>query len=179
MPITREEKKQLLKTLEEEVSASQAVLLTNYRGLRVEEMRGLRQRLREVNCSYRVVKNRLLGLALAKIGVEIPPDLLAGPTAVGICHGDVVAPAKALVDFAEEGKVLSIRGGILGRRILGQQEVVDLAKLPPREELLRRLLGQVQSPLYRLRGTLAAPLQQLLAALHARSQQLQTEEEVG
>lgn len=155
------------------VSESQALLFTDYRGLRVKDMQGLRLRLREMDSRYQVVKNRLLGLALARQGVELPNDILNGPLAIAFCYGDVVGPAKALSAFAEETKLLTLRGGILGGRILSPQEALSLGKLPGREELLRRLLGQMQAPLYGLGGLLQAPLRNLAAALVARREQLE------
>ncbi|MBI2846022.1 MAG: 50S ribosomal protein L10 [Chloroflexi bacterium] len=173
MAVTRSQKEKFLKDLEQMVSESRALFLTDYRGLAVKDMRGLRLRLGEMDCRYRVVKNRLLALALAGQGVELPAYLLTGPTAIGFCYGDVVGPAKALSAFAEETKVLAIKGGILERRILTSQEILSLAKLPPREELFRRLLGQIQVPLYGLGGVLQAPLRNFLGVLAARRDQLQ------
>lgn len=173
MTVTRSQKEKQLQELEEKLAQSQALLFTDFRGLKVGQIRELRLRLREMDCGYQVVKNRLLGLALTKVGVGLPAELLSGPTGIAFCYGDVVGPAKALLSYAEETKLLSLRGGVLERRVLAAQEAVALAKLPSREELLRRLLGQMQAPLYGLGGVLQAPLRKLVGTLVARQGQLE------
>lgn len=122
-----------------------AAVLTEYRGLSVDDLAELRARLRDSDASYRVVKNTLTRLAARDAGLEIPDDLLIGPTAITFCAGDPVAAAKVLRAFSREHPSLIIKGGVLEGRVLDAAETSGLADLASREELLARLAGMMQA----------------------------------
>jgi len=173
LAISKEKKQELLKGYVEEFRRSQAAILTDYRGLPVIELSQLRHKMREAGGSYHVVKNRLVKLALKEAGLPVPEELLQGPVAIGFCYEDVVAPARILTEYAREYKTLTIKGGILGQRVMDEQAVSSLADLPPRPILLTQLLGSLQSPLSGLVGVLSGPLRGLVTVLKARTDQLQ------
>ncbi|HEX6255692.1 MAG TPA: 50S ribosomal protein L10 [Euzebyales bacterium] len=127
------------------LSESTATVLTEYRGLSVDELAELRAKLRETDASYRVVKNTLTRLAAQDAGVDIPHDVLIGPTAVTFCAGDPVAAAKVLRAFSKQHPELVIKGGVLDGRVLDAAETTRLSELESREELLARLAGMMQS----------------------------------
>lgn len=149
-----EEKQRIVEMLNAEWSQADAGVVTHYRGLTVAQMGELRRRLRAAGVSYQVVKNTLAKRAAAGTGFASLEEMLVGPTAVA-SGGDAVAMAKALADFAREHKALEIKGGILGGKRIGEEEVKALASLPPREVLLAKLLGSIQSPISGLVRTLA------------------------
>lgn len=171
MAISKEKKQQMVADYVDKVSNSQAVILTDYRGLTVAQMMDLRQRLREVDGRFQVVKNTLLKLALEQANIPVPTAQLEGPVAIGYCAAEVPPVAKALVDFAKESDILEIKGAILGTDILDVAGVQALADLPPREVLLAYLLGAVQGPMSSMVSTLTAPLRELVQVLQARSEQ--------
>ena len=173
LAITKEKKQGLTKGYVEKFSRSRAAILTDYRGLPVTEINQLRNKLREAGSGYHVVKNRLVKLALREVGLPVPEELLKGPTAIGFCYEDVIAPAKILTEYAKEFKTLTIKGGILGTRVIDEQAVSSLADLPSREVLLAQLLGGLQSPLGGLISVLSGTLRGLVAVLKARADQLQ------
>ncbi len=173
MALSKEEKEKVIAQLAEKLSRSQALIMTDYRGLNVQELRAVRDRLRGESCGYHVVKNRLVRLAMEKAGSPFPETLFDGPTAIGFCYGDVVRPAKALVEYAKENRTLSIRGGVMGHKILSGEEITSIAQLPSREVLIAQLIGYLQMPIAHLASTLQSPIRNLTYLLHARKEQLE------
>jgi large subunit ribosomal protein L10 len=171
LAISREKKETMVADYVDKMSRSQALILTDYRGLTVARMSELRGMLRETNAQFQVVKNTLFKRALEEAGLPIPAEPLDGPLGVGYCLGDAPPVAKALMDFAKETEILEIKGAILGASLLGPEGVKGLADLPPREVLLAQLLGSVQGPMSSLVSTLTAPLRELVQVLQARSEQ--------
>jgi large subunit ribosomal protein L10 len=153
------------------LSESTATVLTEYRGLSVDDLAELRARLRESDASYRVVKNTLTRLAVRDAGVEIPDALLIGPTAITFCAGDPVAAAKVLRTFSREHPQLVIKGGLLEGRLLDAAETTGLADLASREELLARLAGLMEAVIAqpaRLAQASLTKFARLLAALQEK-----------
>jgi large subunit ribosomal protein L10 len=168
-----EKKQELVKSYAEKFSRSQAAILTNYSGLSVIELNRLRNKMRETGSGYHVVKNRLVKLALREAGLPVPEELLRGPTAIGFCYEDMVAPAKVLTEYAKESRILTIKGGILGEKVIDVQVISSLADLPPRDVLLAQLLSGVQSPIAGLVNVLSGTLRGLVTVLKARADQLE------
>lgn len=145
-----------------------ATVLTEYRGLSVDDLAELRAKLRETDASYRVVKNTLTRLAARDAGFDIPDDVLVGPTAITFCAGDPVAAAKALRAFSRQHPQLVIKGGVLDGRVLDATETTKLADLESREELLGRLAGTMEAIIAqpaRLAQASLSKFARLLAAL--------------
>jgi large subunit ribosomal protein L10 len=134
---------------------SDAVIVTEYRGLKVKDLSALRRSLQPLGAEYRIYKNTLVRIA-AEAGGEDMARLLTGPTGLTFVKGDAAAVTKALRDFARTNQLLLIKGGLLGRSVLSAQETVALADLPSREVLLARLAGGLAAPLQSFAGLLAA-----------------------
>jgi len=171
LAISRQKKELMVADYVDMMSRSQVMILADYRGLTVANVTDLRQRLREQNSGFHVIKNTLFALALQESGVEVPPGRLDGPLAVGFCFGESSPVAKVLLDFARETQILQVRGAILGGQFLGAEQVRAIADLPPREVVLSQLLGTVQGPMSTLVSTITAPLRELAQVLRARSEQ--------
>ena len=173
MAISREKKEELVADLIAKFSRSKAAILTDYRGLSVAEISQLRNKMREVKSGYHVVKNRLTKLAMERAGLPVPESLLIGPTAICFCYEDVVAPAKVLVEFAKESKILSIKGGLLSGKLVTAEDISALAALPSRETLLAQVIAGMQAPLAGLVNVLSGPMRALIYVLQARARQLE------
>jgi large subunit ribosomal protein L10 len=171
LAISREQKEQMVADYLDKMSRSQALILTDYRGLTVVQISELRRNLREMDSAFQVVKNSLFERALEETGTPVQTEPLQGPLAVAFCLGDPQPVAKALLAFAKETDILQVKGAVLGTRFLGPEAVRNLAELPPREVILAQLLGMVQGPMSDLVSTLAAPLRELVQVLQARSEQ--------
>jgi len=173
LAISKEKKEEIVADLIAKFSRSKAAILTDYRGLTVVEISQLRNQMREVKSGYHVVKNRLTKLAIEEAGLPVPESLLTGPTAIGFCYEDAVAPAKVLMEFAKESKVLSIKGGLLGGKVITADDVLALAALPSRETLLAQVIAGMQAPLAGLVNVLKGPTRALIYILQARAKQLE------
>lgn len=174
--MSREKKAETIDRLQAAFSKASISILTDYRGLATSEMTDLRRRLQGSGGEYKVVKNTLARFAVARAGKEDFASSFEGPIAVAFGYGDVVAPAKVLASFiAEANTSLSIKGGLLGDRVLTSEEVISLARLPSREVLLARALGQMKSPIWALVNCLAAPMREMIGVLQARITQLEGE----
>ncbi|WP_447589918.1 50S ribosomal protein L10 [Microbacterium lacticum] len=125
---------------------STAVLLTEYRGLTVAELKELRNTIRQ-DAEYAVVKNTLTKIAAQRAGVEGLDDELKGPSAIAFVHGDPVAVAKGLRAFAKAHPLLVIKGGYFDGAALTADEVNKLADLESREVLLAKLAGAMKASL--------------------------------
>lgn len=158
--------------LVEEFRGSNGAVLTEYRGLTVKQLQELRRALGG-NANYAVAKNTLTKLAAKQAEIDLPDELLAGPTAIAFITGDVVEAAKGLRDFAKENKTLVIKGGFLDGKVLQPDEIKKLADLESREVLLAKLAGGMKASIAGAAGLFNAPLAQtarLLAALQAKAE---------
>lgn len=161
------EKQAVVETMAERLARARAVILTDFSGLKVEQMTELRQQLREKGLEYAVVKNTLIKRAAAGTPAEVLADQVVGPNGLGLSYQDPVELAKALVDFAKTNPKLEIKGGVLEGKPIDAKGVSDLAKLPAREVLLSMLLGAMNGVPRNLVSVLAAVPRSLLYALKA------------
>jgi large subunit ribosomal protein L10 len=159
--------------LEAVFQKSPNVLVTDYRGLTVNDLANLRNRLYEANVEYKVAKNTLTLIAAKRVGVNGLEPFLAGPTALAFILGDEIAAAKVLTDFARTSRILTVKGGVVSRMALGPEEVENLAKLPGRPQLQADLVGAVQGPMAGVLGALNAALSGVARALEERVKQLE------
>ncbi len=170
MAISRKKKEEMLAEYVEELKNSRAVIVTSYRGLKVNQLQKLRAKIRDANGSFAVVKNTLVQRALEETGSKVTTDIFTGPVGVGFCHDNVPAVAKAITDFAKENDLLQIRGGLLGARVIDEAAVRSLATLPPLEVLRAQLLGLINAPASQLVGVVAGGVRQLVNVVHAYSE---------
>lgn len=171
--MARPDKAAAVAQLKEDFSSSAAVVLTEYRGLTVKNLKDLRRSLGE-DASYAVAKNTLARIAAQQAGVEGLDDQLSGPTAFTFIKGDVAQVAKSLRDFAKAHPLLVIKAGVLEGRVLNADQVKKLADLESREVLLAKMAGAMKASLSMAVGTFAAPLTQaaqLFGALETKAQE--------
>jgi large subunit ribosomal protein L10 len=143
--MNRQDKKELVDNLHERLQKAEGSYLVDYQGLEVETMNQLRRDLRQANAEIAVVKNRLLKLASKDTDTEQILDLMQGPTAIALTYDDVVAPAKALVDFAKKFQNLEIKGAQISGKQVDVPGVKKLAALPSRDMLLAQTLSVMQA----------------------------------
>lgn len=146
-------------------SASSAVFL-DYRGLNVEEINQLRNKLREVSVEFSVIKNTLTKLAADGTDYESIKEMLKGPTAAAISQGDPVAGFKIIDEFAKENPKLKFKVAVVEGRAIDQAQMANLADLPPKEVLLGQLLGTMQAPVSGLARILAGNITGLLNVMN-------------
>ena len=165
--MVRSEKEAVVESLADVFSKANGIYLTDFRGMDVASVTELRRQLRAASVSYRVVKNTLARLALDRSGKEMLKELFEGPTGIVVTFEDEMAPAKLLVDFAKETERPKIKGAFIAGRLFTPDEVTALAALPPKDELLARMVGGIQAPLTGLVGCLSGMLRNLAGVLQA------------
>ena len=164
--MARPDKAAAVAELVDEFRSSDGAVLTEYRGLTVKQLQDLRRALGE-NASYAVVKNTLTKIAANNAGISSFDDELAGPSAIAFVHGDPVAVAKALRDFAKANPLLVVKGGYFDGKPLTAEEVGKLADLESREVLLAKLAGAFKASLFGAAYLFNAPLSKAVRTVDA------------
>ncbi|MDQ2826236.1 MAG: 50S ribosomal protein L10 [Actinomycetota bacterium] len=152
----RPEKVAVVEEVRERLSSSNGALLTEYRGLKVSDLAALRRSVVEAGGDYKIYKNTLVRRAVAELELTDLDPLLVGPTAIAFVDGDAVAVAKSLRDFARGNPNLTIKGGLLGTKVLSAADAAALADVAPREVILAQLAGAFAAPLVKMAGLLQA-----------------------
>jgi large subunit ribosomal protein L10 len=170
--VNRQEKAELIETLQTTLNASSTVVVAHQVGMTVAESSDLRGKMREAGAGFKVTKNRIAKLALKGTRYEELEGMFTGPTAIGTSE-DPVAAAKALVDFAKGNDKLTIIGGSMDGKILDKAGVEALAKMPSLDELRGTLVGLIQAPAAKIARVTQAPAGKVARVIQARSDQLQ------
>ncbi len=163
----RPEKKTMVDEIRQKAEGKGFVLLADYTGLNVDKTADLRQRLRSVDAQYTVVKNRLFRQVTGELGLTDLESGLKGPTAMIVGDGDVVETAKVLKTFIKDNKLPVIKLGAFGGRALAAADVEALASMPPRAEMLGKMVGTIAAPLTQLVGVMNQKVCSLLYVLQA------------
>ena len=173
--MARPDKAAAVAELKENFETAGAAVLTEYRGLRVKDLKALRRSLGG-DATYAVAKNTLTTIAAREAGIDGLDEQLTGPTAITFIYGDVATVAKGLRDFAKANPHLVIKGGVMDGRVLDAESVKKLADLESREVLLAKLAGAMNGNLAKAVGLFAAPLSQMARAAAALADQKQSNE---
>ncbi len=163
--MNRREKERVVSELHLQLQELRTLIVTDYRGLNVEEITRLRRQLQEASVEYRVVKNTLIRLASKETSVEQLSDLFVGPTAMAFSNNDPLAPARILSEFSKDMPLLEIKGGLVEGRVVGPHEIAAMAKLPGREVLLGNLLRLLQAGQLYLINVLSGHMRRLVQVL--------------
>jgi large subunit ribosomal protein L10 len=173
----KSEKEKIVAELAEKLKDTPTLFVADYRGLSVTEIDDLRTKMIEHGARFTVVKNTLTRRAAEAAGADALLAMLEGPTAIAFIEadGDMVAVAKALADSARTTKILAIRGGILDGSPIGEDDVKNLATLPPLDVLRGQVIGAITAPLMTVVGLISAPVRDLIGLIDARIEQLQAQ----
>jgi large subunit ribosomal protein L10 len=158
--------------LSEKLNRAQLTIVADYRGLTVADMQGLRGQLRPIGAEMQVAKNSLTALAARQNGQEAIEPALAGPSALIFVYGDMAGSAKVVSDFARTSRILTVRAGLLGKRMVSPEQVTSLATLPPREQLQAEALGALVGPVTGLLGLFNSVASSLVSILDQQAQKL-------
>jgi len=135
------QKEEIVKNLAERMKSAKVIILTDYRGINVEDVTKLRADLRNANAEYKVIKNNIVKRALEMNGESGLDELLSGPTAVLMGDEDYLEPSKVIYKFSKENDFYKIKGGIIDGKVMTAEEIITLAKLPSKQELVAKLAG--------------------------------------
>ncbi len=172
MPTRQKAKK--IDELSDQLARSMLVIVTDYRGLKVSDLQSLRGNLRPSGAEFHVAKNTLTKIAASRAEVVGLDSMLEGPSGLVFAFSDPVQTAKAVSDFVRASRIMTVKGGVMGDRVVSAADVEAIATLPSREELQAKLLGLMISPLSRTLGVLTGPSRSIVYVLNARAEQNQT-----
>lgn len=174
--MNRTEKEAFVEDFRSRIEKAPVFYLTDFTGLDVKALTQLRAQLKDQGAEYVVVKNRLAKMALAELDIPDVSDSLNGPTGVVFGYEGVVEPAKVLADFAKEhDKKPVFKVGVLENKLLEADQIVALAKLPPREALLAQLAGALEGPMAAFAAALEGKIQEMAGLLEALRQEREQE----
>jgi large subunit ribosomal protein L10 len=165
--VNRDQKATAVAEIAEQIKESGAVFAIDYRGITVAQVADLRDKLRETDATFRVVKNTLTERAADQADAEALKSLLAGPTALTFVRGDAAAAAKVIADFQKStgGDLLPFKGGIMDGAAFDAAQITAISKLPSRQVLYGQLVGMVASPITGLARSLNGLVSGLAIAL--------------
>lgn len=143
----KNQKTKILKDLKDKIAKQKAMVFVDFTGLKVKDISRLRKELKKNQNEMKVAKKTLINLALKENKLEITKDKLAGEVALIFGFTDEISPAKTVYQFAKTNPAIKILGGFLENKFKEIEEIVALAQLPSREELLARLVGSIASPM--------------------------------
>ena len=135
------QKQAKVEELANELKEAKVVLLADYRGINVADVTSLRAELRKVNAEYKVIKNNIVKRAFDANGESELDEALEGPVAIVIGKEDYLEPSKVIYNFTKTHDFYKIKGGIIEGKVMTAEEIITLAKLPSRQELLAKLAG--------------------------------------
>ena len=167
----RDEKEKILGDLQQSLDVADNLIISGYRGLTVKDITELRRAITEVGGRMRVAKKTLLLRALEGRDEAVTAEYMEGPIAVTFVSGDPMPVLKSMSAFARTHEHLEFKGGWIEGQSVNGDQLVEIASLPPRDELLARLLASIQAPLSQLVSTLQAVPRDLVLTLQALSEQ--------
>ena len=166
MGLSMQEKQAVVQEVAAQVATAKAIVLAEYRGLEVGSMTELRRRARRSGVYLRVLKNTLARRAVKDTPFAKLAESMTGPLVYGI-SSDPVATAKVMNEFAKGHEKFVIRAGAMPNAVISAKEVVALASMPSREELVARLMGTMQAPIAQFVRTLNEVPSKFVRALAA------------
>ncbi|MCG5055487.1 MAG: 50S ribosomal protein L10 [Myxococcales bacterium] len=167
----RTQKSESLASLKEKLAKAQSLVIADFRGLTVDKDTAMRNEFRKAGCEYKVVKNKLLGLAVKDTAMASIKPLLAGPTAIAYSFEDAGAPAKVLTKFAKGEEKLQIKGGYVDGKALDANGVEMLSKMPGKDEMRATFLATLNAVPQTFMRLLNAAPQSFVYLLKAREDQ--------
>jgi len=165
MAKTKEEKEKILEELKEKISKQKVTIFVDFTGLKTKDIFDLRKKLKMVDSQLKVTKKTLAQIAFNKSGLKTEIKKLKGEIAFVFGLKDEISPAKTIWQFAETNPNLKILGGFLENKFVEAEKIIELAKLPTREELLARLVGSISAPISNFVNVLEANIKGLIFVL--------------
>lgn len=162
---TKAFKQDKVELMKEKFAKAKVAVVTDYKGLTVEEITKLRRELQKQEGDYMVTKNTLAKIATKGTQYEVLDEAMKGPVAIAFGFKDEVAPAKVLTKFIKDVKKGEILSAALDGKLLTKKEAEALSNLPSKEELYAKMLGSINSPATGIVGAINAVMSGLVRAM--------------
>jgi len=167
MPLTKIQKQKILKDLKEKISKQKVTIFVDFTGLKVKDIFDLRKKLKMVDSQLKVAKKTLVQIAFKETGLKTEIKKLKGEIAFVFGLKDEISPAKIIFQFSQINPNLKILGGFLENKFIEAEKIVELAKLPTKEELLGKLVGSISAPISNFANVLKESIKGLIYVLSA------------
>jgi len=164
MPLSKEQKQNILKDLNEKIEKQKSIAFVDFKGLKVKDLSVLRKKIKEVGGSFQVAKKTLIKLALEKFNLKLDKEL-EGEIALIFAFEDPILPLKEAFKFSQANTNIKFLAGFFEGKFIEKEEVLTLAQLPSKDELLTRLVWTIQSPISGLVNVLQGNLRNLVYVL--------------
>jgi large subunit ribosomal protein L10 len=165
--LERQKKEKVVEELGSKLRELNYLFLAEYSGMTVAQITRLRRELRNVDTEFTVVKNSLLKIASKGTKAEVLQDKFDGPNAIISIYKDPIGAARVIAGIAKEVPSLKLKAGYLGERLITVEDILKLATLPSREQLLAKLVGVLKGQPARLVYALSGNLNKLVLVLNA------------
>ena len=149
-------KTEAIKAAKDTLSAYSDYIFADYRGLTVEQITALRDKLREKEAAFKVIKNNFARVAFEEMKIDNVAEYLTGPTAITMVKEDSNEAAKILFDFAKEAPALQVKGGYIGNEVYDAAKVEAFSKVPGKKQLIAMLMSAINGPAQKIAATLQA-----------------------
>lgn len=167
MKMKKEQKIELSKGVADEIKNAEGVIIAGYQGLTFAQMDNIRRSIKNNGNDFRVIKNTLLKKALNGLGVNQLDPYLVESTALVIVNKDFAAAAKDIKKYAKDYAKFTVKAGLMENKLLSEKDVIAIADLPSREQLLAQLLATMNAPVQNFVSVLANIPRSLLNVLNA------------
>jgi large subunit ribosomal protein L10 len=174
MALSKDQKKNILKELEEKIGQKESIAFVDFSGIKVKEMLGMRKEMKNQDCEFKVAKKTLLKIALEKNDINLPEEL-NGEVGIAFDSNDKFSSFKIIDKFSKETKKLKILGGMIKDSssgkfdFIGEEKAQFLAEIPSEKELISKIVGSLNSPLSNLLNVLQGNIKGLILTLNALS----------
>ncbi len=165
MAISKEKKQEIVQELSDKLGKQKAIVFADFSGLKVKDLSNLKAKLRQSGAEFKVAKKTLMNVAFKEKGMEFDSKTLNGQIALVMGYSDEVAPAKEVYQFSKTNKNIKILGGLLENKTLSLNEVLNLAQLPSKDQLLAKLVGSLSAPSRNFVGVLQGNIRGLITVL--------------
>lgn len=167
MPLTKEKKEVIVRDLEEKLAKQKSIVFMDFAGIKVKDLTEVRNQLKTEGNEMKVAKKNLLRIALEKKNIDLDVKKLDGEVAIIFGYEDEISPSKIIYQFTKTNKKARLIGGLVGDNFYGEADIIKLAQLPSKEQLLGRLLGTINAPVSNFVSVLHGNLRGLVYALSA------------
>jgi len=164
MALSKEKKQNILKDLKEKIEKQKSIAFVDFKGLKVKSLSLLRKKIKEAGGNFQVAKKTLIRLALEKFNLRLDKEL-EGEIALIFAFEDPISPLKEAFKFSQTNANIKFLAGFFEGKFIGKEEVLSLAQLPSKDELLTKLVWTIQSPISGLVNVLQGNLRNLVYVL--------------
>jgi large subunit ribosomal protein L10 len=165
MASTREQKQKIITDLETKIEKQKSIVFMDFSKIKVKELAKLRENLKKEGSEMKIAKKSLMEIALKNKNVLLNSKKLDGEVAMVFGYEDEIAPSKIVYQFSKENQNAKILGGFLENKFCEMADIIRLAELPSKEQLLGMLVGTLSAPATNLVGVLSGNMRKLVLAL--------------